>query len=184
MECQECHERPATLHFTQVINGNKKEIHVCEVCAKEKGYMSNDDDEFSLHHLLSGLFNFDTYSINGQDHYPSNPSQQRVLQCPNCGLTYPEFKRIGKFGCSQCYETFSEHLNPIFRRVHSGNTSHDGKIPSRKGGSLQLKKQIADQKRELNQLIEDQEFEQAATMRDSIRDLEQQLSDHRKGGDS
>ncbi|WP_347836218.1 hypothetical protein [Gracilibacillus sp. JCM 18860] len=57
MECQECQQNPATLHFAQVINGEKKEIHVCHQCAKEKGYVPPEDESYSLHNLLSGFFN-------------------------------------------------------------------------------------------------------------------------------
>jgi len=56
MKCMECHKRPATLHFTQVINGQKTEQHVCELCAQKKGYISNNDEAYSLHDLLTGLF--------------------------------------------------------------------------------------------------------------------------------
>ncbi|MFD1038202.1 UvrB/UvrC motif-containing protein [Virgibacillus byunsanensis] len=178
MECQECQKRPATLHFTQVINGNKTEVHVCEVCAKEKGYMTYPEEGYSLHNLLSGLFNFDSSSIGAN----SNPTfkQTKELQCPQCEMTLSEFKRVGKFGCAECYHAFSERLDPIFRRVHSGNTKHHGKIPKRKGGNLHAKKQLESYKKELQTLIEKEDFEDAAKVRDKIRGLETEM---RKGGD-
>lgn len=176
MECQECHERQATLHFTQVINGNKMEIHVCEVCAKEKGYMTYPEEGYALQNLLSGLFNFDTVAMENQK---GTSNQTKELQCPQCEMTFSEFKRVGKFGCAECYNTFSERLDPIFRRVHSGNTKHHGKIPARKGGDLHTKKQVESYKAELQQLIEDEAFEEAATVRDKIKELEKQMrGDH------
>ncbi|MBM7555119.1 UvrB/UvrC motif-containing protein [Thalassobacillus pellis] len=179
MECQECHQRPATVHLTKVINGDKTEVHVCEQCAKEKGYAENT---FSLNDLLSGLFNFDQPSSFGGEKAQSSATEApKQLQCPKCGLTYQEFTRIGKFGCTQCYQTFDERLNPIFRRVHSGNTTHDGKIPKRVGGNLHLQRQISEKKQELHQLIEKEEFEKAADVRDHIRELEKQLQ--QEGGD-
>ena len=39
MVCQECNQRPATLHFTKIVNGEKEEFHLCEKCAQEKGDM-------------------------------------------------------------------------------------------------------------------------------------------------
>lgn len=173
MECQECHKRPATLHFTQVINGNKTEVHVCEVCAKDKGYMTYPEDGYSLHNLLSGLFNFDTSSLESQK--GSSYKQTKELQCSQCEMTFTEFKRVGKFGCAECYQAFSDSLDPIFRRVHSGNTKHYGKIPTRKGGDLHTKKQVESYKEELHRLIEDEAFEEAATVRDKIKDLEKQM---------
>ncbi|QKY70919.1 UvrB/UvrC motif-containing protein [Lentibacillus sp. CBA3610] len=169
MDCQECHKRPAALHFTQVINGEKTEVYVCEVCAKEKGYMTYQEDGYSLHHLLSELLNSTFESSKGTS------EQTQELQCPQCEMTLPEFKRIGKFGCSMCYETFSEHLDPIFRRVHSGNKTHHGKIPARIGGDMRIKKQLDSYKEELQHLINNEAFEEAATVRDKIKELEEQM---------
>ncbi|PAV27928.1 hypothetical protein CIL05_19805 [Virgibacillus profundi] len=179
MKCQECQQRPATLHFTRVINGNKTEVHVCEVCAKEKGYMTYPEDGYSLHNLLSGLFSFDSTKVGShQDH---TFQQVHELQCPKCEMTFSEFKRIGKFGCAACYETFAQRLDPIFRRVHSGNTKHFGKIPKRKGGDLHKKKQLEDYKTELQDLIESEAFEEAAQVRDKIRALENHQGDSEAG---
>lgn len=183
LECQECHERPATLHFTQVINGNKTEVHVCEHCAYEKGYMSQNHDSLSLHNLLSGLFNFDSVSFSESKAQPSSRQHQQGLKCDKCGLTYQEFTRVGKFGCAHCYKTFDEKLNPIFRRVHSGNTLHDGKVPERTGGTLKVRRQIEEQKRILKHLIEQEEFEEAAKVRDQIRSMQQDIKSDNGDGD-
>ncbi|MFD1021174.1 UvrB/UvrC motif-containing protein [Thalassobacillus hwangdonensis] len=183
MECQECHQRPATVHLKQVTNGKKTEFHVCEQCAKEKGYMSYSEESFTLNDLLTGLFNYDHPSSLGSHQAQTKKEQQNQMKCPKCGLTYEQFAHIGKFGCAKCYDTFNERLNPIFKRVHSGNTMHDGKIPERAGGKLHLQKQIEQQKQQLHQLIEQEEFEKAATVRDEIRALERQLNGD-GGGDA
>ncbi|WP_047981988.1 UvrB/UvrC motif-containing protein [Ornithinibacillus contaminans] len=180
MECQECHQRPATLHYTQVINGHKTEIQLCEVCAKEKGYLTYPEEGYSLHNLLTGLFNFDSNQMTNQ--HGTQAKTEKELRCAKCGLTFSEFKRIGKFGCGECYHTFSSSLNPIFRRVHSGNTEHLGKIPKRKGGSLHLKKQLGSYKADLLELIANEEFEQAAIVRDKIKELENTIN-RTKAGD-
>ncbi|WP_188456353.1 UvrB/UvrC motif-containing protein [Virgibacillus oceani] len=173
MECQECQERPATLHFTQVMNGTKKEVHVCEVCAKEKGYMTYPEEGYSLHNLLTDLFNFESVPLGNTN--GDTFRQTKELQCPQCKMTFTEFKRIGKFGCATCYHTFSDRLDPVFRRVHSGNTKHHGKIPTRKGGDLHAKKQVESLKTELKNLIENEAFEKAATVRDQIKEIEKQM---------
>lgn len=180
MECQECNQRPASLHFAQVINGSKTEIHLCENCAIEKGYMTYPEEGYSLHSLLTGLFNFDTTTIGTQN---SSTSQQITeLQCPKCDMTFSGFKRIGKFGCAECYHTFSDRLDPVLRRVHSGNTKHFGKIPKRQGGNLNTRKKVDEYKAKLAHLIEDEAFEEAAEIRDKVRELEKEM--HRtEGGD-
>lgn len=170
MECQECHERPATLHFKQVVNGEKRELSLCEVCAKQKGYMTYPEEGYTLHDLLTGLFNFDSIKMT---HSAGNQLKQlEELQCPGCSMKFSEFKQAGKFGCAQCYETFSTRLEPIFRRVHAGNTRHYGKIPKRAGGDLHIRKQLNSYKEELQYLIQNEAFEEAAKVRDKIRELE------------
>ncbi|HLR02470.1 MAG TPA: UvrB/UvrC motif-containing protein [Virgibacillus sp.] len=181
MICQECEEREATLHLRQVINGQKTEIHVCEVCAKEKGYKMYPDEGYSLHHLLSGLFNYDSQQKKNQN---ASFQESTELQCPQCKLTFSEFKRYGKFGCKQCYKTFSERLDPVFRRVHSGNSLHQGKIPKRKGGDMHIKKQLKSYRAKLQQLVEAEEFEEAAKVRDIIKEMERDLQEKEAGDDS
>ncbi|MFC2949303.1 UvrB/UvrC motif-containing protein [Virgibacillus sediminis] len=170
MDCQECHNRPATVHLTQVVNGNKTTVHVCGVCAKEMGYMNSPEEGYSLQNLLSGLFNFDPGGLGPQKDQPYQQSKE--VQCPGCKMTFSEFQRVGKFGCASCYETFSSRLDPIFRRVHSGNTQHSGKIPKRQGGDLKKKKQLESYREQLKTLIEEEEFEEAAKVRDKIRELQ------------
>ncbi|TNJ62148.1 hypothetical protein FE784_31825 [Paenibacillus hemerocallicola] len=169
MLCQECNKKPATLHFTKIINGEKTEFHICESCAREKGELiPGTANGFSIHNLLSGLLDFD-------------PSQAAVgtkpqtLRCDKCGLTYSQFSKLGRFGCSSCYEHFSERLDPLFKRVH-GNNVHVGKVPKRTGGLIQYKREIDKLKHDMQKHITREEFEQAANIRDQIRELETKLN--------
>lgn len=179
MKCQECEDREATLHLRQVLNGQKTEIHVCEVCAKEKGYKMYPEEGYSLHHLLSGLFNYDTQKLGEEQN--TSYREKTDLQCPQCKLTFSEFKRVGKFGCKQCYETFSEKLDPIFRRVHSGNSTHQGKIPKRNSEDMHIKKKLESYRIELKRLVEEEEFEEAANVRDIIKEMEKELRQKEAG---
>ncbi|MCK6255159.1 UvrB/UvrC motif-containing protein [Fictibacillus sp. KIGAM418] len=178
MFCQECHERPATLHFTKIVNGKKTEFHICEHCAKEKGEFLPGSNTFSIHQLLSGLLYGDP-SISGTA--SSGLSQQSVLACPQCGMTYNQFAKSGRFGCSHCYEVFDSKLDPILKRVHGGNTRHAGKIPKRIGSGLQEKRELEKLKQAMQQYILNEEFEKAAETRDQIRLLEKQK--HREKGE-
>lgn len=173
MICQECEQKPATLHFTKIVNGEKTEFRLCEACAGDKGEMfPGSSSNFSIHHLLSGLLNFDaTPTVKGGD----PPSVETALRCETCGLTYAQFSKSGRFGCVNCYQHFAPRLGPIFRRIH-GNMQHSGKVPRRTGGVIRIRKEINDLKRQLQQKIESEEFEQAAAIRDQIKDLEKQLA--------
>jgi protein arginine kinase activator len=168
--CQECGKKPATLHFTKILNGDKTEFHFCDICAREKGeILPGSVNGFSIHNLLSGLIDFE------QTGGTSTGAEAQPLRCEKCGLTYSQFSKIGRFGCSQCYKSFGSRLDPLFRRVH-GNTVHMGKVPTRSGGQIKLRKEIEQLKKELQYRIEQEEFELAAEVRDQIRTLEQQFT--------
>jgi len=183
MICQECNERPATLHFTNFSNGEKTELHLCERCAQEQGemFLMNQGAGFSINHFLQGLLNMDSpFQTKTKDPFQQ---QEEVLQCEKCSMTFPQFLKVGRFGCSHCYDTFREHLIPVTRRLHSGNTTHHGKIPKRVGGTIQLQRNIATLKQTLSDLIAKEEFEKAVDVRDEIRALEKQLAEERRGGE-
>lgn len=170
MQCQQCGQRPATLHFTKIVNGEKNEYHLCEVCAKEKGEaIPGFSNSFSIHNLLSGLLSFEPAGMG-----PSLASQP--LRCDYCGLTYNQFSKSGRFGCARCYTAFGDRLEPLFRKVHSGNVIHHGKIPRRTGSQLQLKRQLETKREELRRAVDREEFELAARLRDEIRALEKRLA--------
>lgn len=182
MICHECNQRPATLHFTKILNGEKTEFHLCEVCAQEKGdmFLLNGAPGFSINNLLAGLLNLEPkFTPSPQDAF----KPQEVIQCNSCSMTLQQFSKTGRFGCATCYETFKDQLIPLFKRVHSGNTGHCGKIPKRIGGDIHLRKTIAQLKHTLKDLISNEEFEKAAKVRDEIRSLEQQTSELHEGGE-
>jgi len=98
-------------------------------------------------------------------------------------MTFPQFLKVGRFGCSHCYEAFKEQLKPVLRRLHSGNWTHNGKIPKRIGGGIHLRKQIEELKSILKDSINNEEFEKAAEIRDEIRNLEKNLAASHEGGE-
>ncbi|MEH7308334.1 UvrB/UvrC motif-containing protein [Neobacillus drentensis] len=182
MICQECNQRPAALHFTKIINGEKTEVHLCEKCAQEKGemFIFNGESGFAFNNLLAGLLNIDpTFQKQSQSPF----HQEEILHCDVCSMTFPQFLKVGRFGCSHCYEAFKEQLNPVLRRLHSGNWTHNGKIPKRIGGSIHLRKQIEELKNMLKESIANEEFEKAAEIRDEIRQLEKKLAASQEGGE-
>ncbi len=173
MMCQNCNKRHATVHWTKIINNKKTEVHLCEVCAKESEQIDfNFENSFPLQNFLSGLMNFGG-SMEQEGAKEMKLSGHKQLQCDNCGLTYQQFGKMGRFGCSKCYDNFGD-LKPMLKRIH-GSTGHTGKVPKRAGGTLRLKKQISEMKEELQKCIHREEFERAAELRDEIKKLEQEL---------
>ncbi|WP_366923298.1 UvrB/UvrC motif-containing protein [Metallumcola ferriviriculae] len=166
MHCQKCEQRPATVRITKIVNGEKSELHLCQECAAEmQGEAMNWETEFPFN-LLSSLFEEVEPGIGF-----AKSKTQVPTKCKTCGQTYHSFRRTGKLGCGNCYDTFNAQLSPIIRRIH-GNERHTGKIPTRGGKRLKLQKDIASLKREMQSLVQKEEFEKAAEVRDKIRELE------------
>jgi protein arginine kinase activator len=159
------------------LNGEKTEFHICESCARDKGELiPGTPGGFSIHNLLSGLLDFEPSSHN------TSAAKVQATRCDHCGLTYSQFSKVGRFGCSECYKHFNEKLDPLFKRVH-GSTSHTGKVPKRSGGLIKMKREIDELKKELLARIEQEEFEEAAKLRDQIRDLEKQAAERQTTGE-
>lgn len=165
MLCDECGKNPANVHITKIVNGVKTDTHLCEECAMKMNPL-NIDTSFSINDLLTGIMN----------NFAPSPVKMDVLEepkCSVCGLRHSQFRKTGRFGCSNCYKTFGDRLNPLFKRLH-GNISHTGKIPERTGMGMRQAREIEKLKIELSISIKNEEYEKAAEIRDRIRELEKQ----------
>lgn len=162
MLCQHCQKRIANVHFTQVVNNNKVEMYLCEQCAKEKGKLGIETP-FSMGDFFSGMMGL----ANAANYLTSVPQQ---LVCENCGLTYGEFQKIGKMGCSNCYKVFGEKIQPLMRRLH-GSGEHHGKVPKDVLKTQETSKEIEALKKLLNEAIKLEEYEKAAEIRDKLKNL-------------
>ena len=161
MLCNECGKNEAKVHLTHIINGKKTESHLCESCAKKNQSIFNAN--FSMENLFSSMLN---NALSGT-YLPSKG-------CSTCGMTYEEFKNIGKFGCSDCIETFKHKLIPVIKNIQ-GYDTHTGKIPNRACGDYKAQKDLERLKEELKLMVEQEEYEHAAELRDKIRDIENRI---------
>ncbi len=176
MLCQECNKAPATVHLTRIVKDKKTEVHLCQQCASEKGELEFAfEHKFPIHHFFAGMLDFDGLET------PVGIPGTTKIQCNNCGLTYAQFSQIGRLGCSDCYGSFGDKLGSLLRRIH-GSTRHTGKVPQRSGSAIKVKKELEQLRKEMQQKIADEEFEEAARIRDQIRVLEKE-SDTKGGGD-
>lgn len=168
MMCDECGKRPATVHITKVINGVKSEAHLCQQCAQKHGQIGFfNEPTFTFHNILAGLFEPESVLKEAKD-------VRSFGRCPNCGLTFADFRRLGHLGCDKCYETFHAELSPLLRRIH-GSTTHTGKVPTgERYGSARIERERRRLEEALKQAIQNEEYEKAAELRDAIRALDKQ----------
>jgi protein arginine kinase activator len=157
MLCCVCKQKEATVHLTQIAGEKMQKVDLCEECAKEKGV--NDPAAFSLADMLLGL---------GVSQEMEEAAGGVDLKCPHCGFSQADFKKAGRLGCAHCYETFSEGLESLLKTMHKG-TRHKGKIPLALRGSQGLREKIMGLQKKLEKAVEEEDFEQAAQVRDEIK---------------
>jgi protein arginine kinase activator len=159
MKCQSCSSK-ATVHFTDIIKGNKKEVHLCQSCAEQKQLIKNQELNFPA--ILQNLI--------GQ-HVGQLTDALARLTCPACGIKYMEFRAEGRLGCPNDYEVFRVGLEPLLQRLHR-SLRHKGKTP-RHGSSLgKTSAEVIEMRNCLREAVESENYEEAARLRDLIRQKE------------
>ncbi len=205
MLCEICGENEATFHYSEVVNGNKTEHHLCSECAAKTDisyYTNLLDGDGRLGQLLSGLLGM---PIGGEQDDPKTH-----VVCPGCHLSYGEFIKNSAFGCSECYNVFGPLLDDSIKKIQ-GSVSHQGKKPYRlmkamrsmnaediyenedavmtetsdnednsakqekKPTRASLEHEIDVMDKRLKQAVLEEDFEEAAKLRDHIKDLRSQI---------
>jgi protein arginine kinase activator len=163
MLCDICGKNTATVHLTEIIDDQMTELHLCEDCARHKSLQM--EQQFGLSDLLGGLAEFEKPAAQEKE-------AAILLKCANCGFTYADFKKIGRLGCGQCYSAFKKYLGPLLKKIH-GSSQHFGKSPLKMGPISKKKKDLLeDLRQQLQKAIETEAFEEAARIRDEIKELE------------
>ncbi len=162
ISCQICHDQPATVHLTEIIDGVKHEFHYCDACAEKEGVGVST---LTPQSFFGGLV----------DQKMGSEGEEAALVCPMCGLTYAEFRQRGRLGCAECYGIFKEGLVQLLERIH-GSTQHLGRVPTSSHGRIEVEREVIELQRELSRVIQREEYERAAEIRDRIREMEEQRS--------
>ncbi len=162
MLCQVCKKREATIHFTNVVGSKVEKIHICPHCAEEKGFDYLKKSNFAMGDLVAGLLDS---AISDAD------TDEGRGKCPNCRRSYDSFKKVGRLGCSNCYDFFQEQLIPLLSSIH-GNTRHLGKIPKRFRDRVNIGRRVLEMEEELSRAIACERYERAAELRDEIKRLQ------------
>ena len=163
-KCSRC-SKSATLHITEIREGVVQELHLCESCAHD--YLSTPTPSLSE---AEGLAEKIAEAAGDQD-----LDELDQLVCPNCGITFREFRSQGRLGCPHDHIAFSRELMPLLENIH-GETQHAGKLPKRAPDASQRQYQLIKLRNELRTAVEDEEYERAARLRDEITQLEADLT--------
>lgn len=188
MKCQKCNLNEATIHFTKIIMGQKQEFHFCEHCIKDNAnypsstapynylpvtknyafyYPSTFDTgslDFDVTGFITGLFSNMLNDLNAGSNF-QNPVR---TVCVSCGITFDEFLKNGKLGCTKCYDIFHDKLVDALKKIH-GNVVHTGKFPAKLGSKIKVERKIKLLQDELTDAIKKEDYEKAAIIRDKIK---------------
>lgn len=168
MLCEKCKKNEAKINLVKIINGEKQQIWLCEECAKNISnipFLSSipDGAGFPFQEVINGLL------TGVENSAPKKEIEKKV--CPVCGLTLEELKKTKKVGCSNCYIVFKEPIKAIIKNV-TKEGKHIGRIPNRTQKEFLQRDKLKNLKQKLQILIEKEEYEEAAVVRDEIRQIE------------
>jgi protein arginine kinase activator len=165
MLCDQCGEREAAIHLTQIKDNTVQTAHLCEQCAAEQGVQSGPSAaKLPLASLIASL---------GQGAAAALPATADAGRCSFCGASLEDFRETGRLGCAHCYATFERHLRELLRRIH-GSSQHVGEVylPPRHDARAEPERTLAELKTQLRRAVDAEDFERAAELRDRIRMLE------------
>lgn len=159
MNCDVCKKSTATVFLTQIVDGKMQKVNLCESCSNEKGV--TDPKGFALADLLLGL---------GASEEMERGTTAGT-RCMSCGFSQADFKKTGRFGCSQCYDTFAEGLENMLKGMHKG-TEHRGKVPAHLLKARLRDDEMKKLQRDLKKAVTDENYETAAELRDKLKHME------------
>ena len=137
--------------YTQIVNGQKSTLNICSACASGESIFDN----------FGSLLNFGV-----------RPSAQNAV-CPVCNMTLSEFSRKGRAGCGECYRTFRTHASAMLRKIHGSAKHVTGEEQvEEKTPEIKPENPVEELKQQLKKAIAEENFEQAAVLRDKIREAE------------
>ena len=169
MMCEDCGIRPAKFHLMTIINGDRVERNLCPACMARHQKQLPGLDFSNLAGILNSILENKTAAEQEK-----RDAEYDDLVCEQCGMTYAEFQKCGMLGCAACYQAFKTPMTALLQRVH-GNTQHAGRVPGGVHSGTSIRMNIDRLKQKLQKAIADEEYEQAAKLRDTIRALTMQL---------
>ena len=163
MQCEICQSKEATIHLTEITDGVRTEMHLCEQCAQEQGVGTKN--YIPLNELLSNLL-----SVGPKGEEPAEPNAGELV-CPHCGYTLAMFQEKAVLGCPHDYEVFEKQLAPLIKKAHDGATCHCGKVPAKTPTDSKKQLEIARLRQQLDEAVKKEDYELAAKLRDKLAEF-------------
>ena len=167
MQCQCCKEHTATIHLTEIDQGQRLETHLCESCAQKQGLAVKN--QIPLNELLSTLL---AVQPDMKQKLDVADDMDADTACPSCGMTLGRFQKEVLLGCPYDYEFFDNSLRGIIEKSQGGNKTHCGKVPSKLPSDSKKRIDIVNLQKQLDVAVKNEDYETAANLRDRIKKLQ------------
>jgi protein arginine kinase activator len=165
MLCTVCKQKEAKVHYSKLEGEKMLKVDLCEECAKQKGF--DNPLAYAMADMLMGLG-------AAQDIEQAAAAEGGELKCPHCGFTQADLKKSGRLGCPECYRAFAEGLEGLLKTMHK-STRHVGKVPEALRQTQDVKDRVKQLQKKLAKAIEGENFEQAAQLRDELKQMSARL---------
>lgn len=153
MICDICRRREAAVFVQQLTAGGKKEIHLCEVCAKEQGIDGSSDK----------------IGINLQNLVKSFTAEKKL--CPVCGRGIEDIRKTLQAGCPECYAAFKDEIGDLLSK-HGADLPYTGSMPKKLAYFRSILTDRMAIQTKLKASLENEDYEKAARYRDFLKALE------------
>jgi len=187
MLCDNCGKKEANVKYSENINGVKREFNLCEECSKKLGI---GEINFKMPFDFSSFFGDFMEDFATPEFMPLF-NDIKTLKCNECGYTFDDIVNTGRLGCANCYDVFEDRLDPIIRKIQNSNR-HTGRIGKILDSKIEKRQEKTDNKKvenkeempnkennelenlqlELKAAIKDERYEEAAKIRDKIKEIE------------
>jgi protein arginine kinase activator len=188
MLCEICNKKEAVVHIQEIVDGEKKTIHMCQECAASKGVDAIGLEGVNIAEILYNLSTKNTLPdfskvvtmFPGRGYETKKNKPIKVVVCSNCKWNSDNFQKTGKLGCEKCYKAFSDIISKTISNIQKGNL-HIGKRPGENTSEISLiMMDILNLQKKLEEYVLREEFEKAADIRDQINQLKTQLEAENK----
>lgn len=186
---------------TEITPQGVVEIQCCQKCAVAMPIMvtlpSLPKPVSVLHQMLGSVLGLPTAEPQSLSASPSLVVE--LPKCVGCGMTTVDIEKAGRFGCENCYSSFTKEIDIMLRRIHKAIT-HYGKVPQawkarqaskqtaekftavdrgvatvKKHVAISVENKIELLEAKMNKHVEKEEYEKAAILRDVIKQFKTSL---------
>jgi protein arginine kinase activator len=168
MKCQKC-DKAATFHITELTGTKPLEHHLCEEHARE--YLNDSSEQNNTTSSLTTTLSQSMVKQMSANKAAAELKELDQQTCPVCGISFYDFRSRGRLGCPNDYDCFAKQLDTLIINIH-GIQEHVGKTPKQTSTDTSHRTLLIKLRRDLNEAIQLEEYEQASKLRDKIKEIE------------